>query len=118
MPERWELDYILDITLSKKEYLCRITNRGAGRTHCCRAKIKETGKAIELNEISLVNFARSIHYILSISADTDMGIGMNFLRERIRTYIHEKVDYDYFCLDRSGSTVGVFITWGEEDYED
>lgn len=117
MPERWELDYILDITISKKEYLCRITNRVAGRTHCCYTKIKETGKNIEINEISLVNFARSIHYKLTYSADTDIGIGMNFLRERIRAYIDERVDYDCFCLNSSGSAIGVFITWEDKDYE-
>lgn len=117
MPEYWELDYILDITLSKKEYLCRITNRETGRTSCCRTKIKETGSTIEINEISLVNFARSIHYILSVSMAADMGIGMNDLREKIRSYIYERADYDYFCLDSSGSAVGVFITWEEEDHE-
>lgn len=117
MPERWELDYILDITISKKEYFCRITNRGAGRTHCCRTKIKETGETTEMNEISLVNFARSIHYILSFSADADLGIGVNFLREKIRTYIHERVDSDYFCLNSSDSTIGVFITWKDEEDE-
>lgn len=116
MPERCELDYILDITISKKEYYCRITNRCADRTHCCRTKIKETGKPIEINEISLVNFARSIHYILSYSADTDIGMGMNFLREKIRTYIHDRADSDYFYINSSDSAVGVFITWKDDDY--
>lgn len=118
MLEHCELDYILDITISKKEYLCRITNRGKGRTYCCRTKIKQTGKSIEINEFSLVNFARSINYILSISADTNISMGVNFLREKIRTYIHERVDYDYFCLNSTGSTIGVFITWENKDYED
>lgn len=115
MPERWELDYILDITISKEEYLCRITNTKTDKTHICRAKIRKTSETMGIHEISLVNFARSIHYILSFSAGTDIVIGMNFLRERIRTYIHERVDADYFCLDSGGSTIGVFITWEEDD---
>lgn len=117
MPERRAHDFILDIIISKKEYFCRITNRGTGRTHCCRTKIRETGETTEINEISLVNFVRHIRNILTVSADADLGIGMNFLREKIRAYIQEGAREGYFCLDRSGPAIGVFITWKDEDYE-
>lgn len=117
MPERRAHDFILDITISKEEYLCRITNTVTDKTHICRAKIRKTSETTEINEISLVNLARSIHYILSYSADADLGIGMDFLREKIRACIQAGAREDCFCLDHSGPAIGVFITWKDEEHE-
>lgn len=110
MFERSELDYIFDIVVSKEEYCCLISNR-------------DTDERLQIFEKELIRFAQRVCRPIFLNEFFYTGrcyMEMKFMRERIRTCIRKKLDWEYFYLMNDvgdPSRIGIFITWEEEETE-